>query len=255
MSGSFTLGASYTRKQIGEELGGNEQSYLPHRAGRVVCVCLDPALNPEAPRVILPGTGEGIEGTAAMLRRQAGSLPVFLKQAAHAWKYVGMWEVSSRTWTPADVEEHARRTGRTDITSVIWLTASALLRPARTIREVAEAVRGFGATLREKGAPRRRLVREPLAWLMLDDAVAPAMWAAYGDVDLPTYLEAKRSGEGGVSEVAAVEILERLGCGFVPDAVAADRLVVWADSVEKGLLAGTDLRGLRCARLDPSCLR
>ena len=57
----FELGQAYTRPEIRAAAGGGLQDYLPPADGVVVCGCFNPDLNPDAPDVILPGFGPGIE--------------------------------------------------------------------------------------------------------------------------------------------------------------------------------------------------
>lgn len=118
----FTEGQFYTRQEIHDLLGGGSlQSYLPTLNGVVLCACLRLDTNPGAPRVILPGNGPGIEEAARLLRAQVGPIPVFIKHEANAWEYVGDYEVEPRLWTAGDIAAQARRSGRSDITSVIWM--------------------------------------------------------------------------------------------------------------------------------------
>jgi hypothetical protein len=117
----FRIGGRYTRREIHAELGGSIQSYLPHREGRVVAACLRLDTNPDAPNVILPGRGEGIEHAADMLTNQDSPVPTFLKRSGGAWEYVGDYAVSSSSSDPAEIERHAGRSGRVDITRVIQM--------------------------------------------------------------------------------------------------------------------------------------
>jgi hypothetical protein len=50
VSDPFEIGRTYARRAISEELGGNPQSALPHSNGKVLCACLKPENNPDAPR-------------------------------------------------------------------------------------------------------------------------------------------------------------------------------------------------------------
>ncbi len=45
------LNKTYTREEIHEMLGGDMQSYLPHKDGKVVCGCFRLDTNPDAPNV------------------------------------------------------------------------------------------------------------------------------------------------------------------------------------------------------------
>ena len=46
-----------SRDDIHDLLGGAKQPYLPHKNGHVVAGCFGPEKNPEAPRVVLVGSG------------------------------------------------------------------------------------------------------------------------------------------------------------------------------------------------------
>lgn len=106
MTSQFVPGDTYTREQIHHELGGDQQSYLPHVDGEVVCACLRPDSNPEAPRTLLVGEGEEIQRWGRQLTQQEGPIPVFMRADSHAWRYHGMYEVKSSTTAPSQLERH-----------------------------------------------------------------------------------------------------------------------------------------------------
>jgi hypothetical protein len=118
----FENGKTYTREDIHRQLGGDVQSYLPHVGGQVVAACLRPDTNPDAPRVILPGTGEGIERSADLLVGQKTPVPTFLKRRSGEWEYVGDFVVERWSQDSAELAEHSRRSGRNDISRVIHMT-------------------------------------------------------------------------------------------------------------------------------------
>lgn len=117
----WTQGQHYTRHEIRSRLGGDLVSYLPSTQGRIVCGCLRLDTNPDAPNVILPGTGPAIEGKAITLCRQAGQIPVFIKRGTNTWEYVGHYRVRNCSADPHVIAQYARRAGRSDVTSVIFL--------------------------------------------------------------------------------------------------------------------------------------
>jgi hypothetical protein len=117
----FKLGASYTRKEIHARLRGSMQSYLPNVGGRVVCACLRLDTNPDAPAIILPGKGAGIEHAAALLINQRTPVPTFLKRKPGCWEYVGEFVVQRYSYDPAEVAAQARRSNRSDISMVIHM--------------------------------------------------------------------------------------------------------------------------------------
>jgi hypothetical protein len=90
----FAVNHLCSRQEIAAALRGDEQSYLPHHEGRVVCACVVLELNPDAPAVILAGRGPDIVRWAEVFAKQRDFVPVFLKRAIHAWQYVGNYRVA-----------------------------------------------------------------------------------------------------------------------------------------------------------------
>jgi hypothetical protein len=121
---TLVIGRRYTRSQIHDELGGGLRDYLPHAGGEVVCGCFSPNLNPSAPAIVLPGTGPGIERWAKVFAEQANFVPIFLKRGSNAWEYVGDYRVRRRTDDPQDIEPFTNRTGRSDISQILYLESA-----------------------------------------------------------------------------------------------------------------------------------
>lgn len=119
----FELGQNYTRQEIHDQLGGDLQSYLPIANGRAVCACLNRDKNPEAPNVVVVGTGPGIENAGELLAMQVGSIPVFLKQESNAWTFQGSFEVARSTQDPAELAPYKTANG-SEITRLIYLKPS-----------------------------------------------------------------------------------------------------------------------------------
>lgn len=117
----FERGVSYTREEIHARVGGSVRSYLPHVGGRVVAACLRLDTNPDAPSVILVGTGEGIEHAAELLVAQRNPVPTFLKRAVGVWEYVGEYAATGSSQEATELAAQARRSGRDDITRVIYM--------------------------------------------------------------------------------------------------------------------------------------
>lgn len=112
----------YTRREIADALGGGVQDYLPHHDGRVVGVCVLPELNPDAPAVILAGTGPDIIRWGDVFAAQREFVPVFLKRATNAWQYVGRYRVAERSVDPEQIARWAAVSDRTgDISMVLYL--------------------------------------------------------------------------------------------------------------------------------------
>ena len=117
----FIIGNMYERKKISEQIGGGTVTYLPTKSGIVVAACLTTKKNPQAPNVILCGTGENIAAAGETLADLRPAIPVFVRRAPKRWEYVGIYRpVASYTSGP---EFESRITGsgrdRSDISRVI----------------------------------------------------------------------------------------------------------------------------------------
>jgi len=97
------------------------QDYLPHVDGRVVAGCFSKKLNPQAPNVILPGTGPEIERWARVFADQGGAIPVFMKQRSNEWYCMGAFRCVRLADDPATIHEHASLADRDDVTMVLFL--------------------------------------------------------------------------------------------------------------------------------------
>lgn len=120
-AGAFIVGTSYTREVIHAQVGGSLQTYLPNVGGVIVAACLRLESNPDAPHVILPGTGEQIERSGDLLAAQQTPVPTFIKRGPNQWEYVGHYRVARATSDPSEIKGHAEKSGRDDITQVIFM--------------------------------------------------------------------------------------------------------------------------------------
>ncbi|MGI8402479.1 MAG: DUF6697 family protein [Gemmatimonadaceae bacterium] len=118
---ALTIGDYYSRAEIHSHLGGGMQEFLPHVDGRVVCGCFNPGLNPDAPDIVLPGFGVGIERWADVFARQRGYVPCFLKRDTSLWEYVGNYRVREQARETALIATHAQLADRDDVSSLLFL--------------------------------------------------------------------------------------------------------------------------------------
>ena len=127
-SPTFTLGKKYTRKSISAALGGSEIEYLPMVDDRVVCGCFTLDHNPEAPDVVVPGTGKIIQQEAAQFCSQDYPVPVFIKRGVNQWEYVGDYKAVRFSTLPADLAAHHKDsiTPLNKVTRVIFLKRATL---------------------------------------------------------------------------------------------------------------------------------
>ncbi|MDW3207926.1 MAG: hypothetical protein R8L07_20510 [Alphaproteobacteria bacterium] len=117
----FEIGKSYTRRDIHNAIGGSMQAYLPTVGGEIVCVCLRHDDNPEAPRVVLVGSGPQVLETGRKLSKKRDPLPVFLKHRPDDWRYAGMFKTSGSTTDLKTIQEHEKRAGRTGVRMIVYL--------------------------------------------------------------------------------------------------------------------------------------
>lgn len=114
-------GQSYTRRDISQLLGGDEQSYIPQKDNRIVCGAFDPEMNPEVPRAIYVGEKASVLRKAELLCKQHEPIPVFLKQSTNEWVYDGEYFVADWTEDPKALERAEQDSGRPSLTRIIYL--------------------------------------------------------------------------------------------------------------------------------------
>lgn len=120
---TFVFQQCYSIDEIHEQLGGDRVLFLPNVDGKVVCARLKTETNPDAPNIILPGSGPNIVRAAEILEQQPEAVPVFLKRQSNRWQYVGMYRRVRVSCDRADIQVHSKRSCRDDISMVIYMTA------------------------------------------------------------------------------------------------------------------------------------
>ena len=125
---AFTIGRRYSREEISAALGGSEVEYLPTHNGHVVCGCFTLEHNPEAPDIVIPGTGKVIEREAKQFCEQDYPVPVFIKRRVNEWEYVGDHKAVRFSTDPAEVATHHKGsiTPLKEVTRVIFLRRAVL---------------------------------------------------------------------------------------------------------------------------------
>jgi hypothetical protein len=121
---AFKPGQRYTRDQIHDAVGGSKEKFLPHVGGAVVAGCFDPIKNPMAPQVVLPGSTPDRQRWASVFAGQRAGVPCFVKRDTNAWEYVGRYRCAHQSFDRAEIAEHAKRTGRPEISQVLHLEAA-----------------------------------------------------------------------------------------------------------------------------------
>lgn len=119
----FVLGRKYSRHEISGVLGGSKIDFLPTEKKRVVCGCFTLDHNPEAPEVIIPGTGKVIERTAKIFCGQEHPVPIFIKRRVNEWEYVGHFKPERFSTDRSEIAAHHNGsiTPLNQVTRVIFL--------------------------------------------------------------------------------------------------------------------------------------
>ncbi|ABM96793.1 DUF6697 family protein [Methylibium petroleiphilum] len=119
----FSVGHVYTRDEIGNQVGGSKQTYLPTCGGMVVAACLTKDLNPLAPRVILCGTPPMVARAGDILARQTEAIPVFVKLDVNRWEYHGHFRPKASYTSGLEFERLVDGSGRarSDVTRAVVL--------------------------------------------------------------------------------------------------------------------------------------
>lgn len=109
----FEQGKDYTREDIHAICGGNKQSFLPTKNGKVVAACLRRDMNPQAPDVIICNSGAAARAAGRTLASQAEPIPVFIEQSTTLLRFVGRFKASESLTAPVDCAPYARGTSFT----------------------------------------------------------------------------------------------------------------------------------------------
>jgi hypothetical protein len=112
----FKKGQEYSLDKISSVLGGETQSYLPQRGGKIVCGRFSQKMNPDAPKTILAGDLPQVRRKAELMAEQKGPIPVFIKvlSARPVWRYHGLMRCVSFDTDPTLCEKLAQEAERTD---------------------------------------------------------------------------------------------------------------------------------------------
>lgn len=117
----FIKGNTYTRQEISAEVGGGTQDCLSHAQNRVVAIYLKNDMNPQAPFVMLVGSGRDRERYSEFLcnEQRNEAVPLFTKKTSNAWEFQGHFKVREHSKNPSIIADHERTAGRSDVYMVI----------------------------------------------------------------------------------------------------------------------------------------
>ncbi len=119
----FAPGQTYSRAKICRVLGGDEKESLPHEHGRIVCGCFNPRRHPEAPDIIMVGTGYIVQRNAKIFCAQQQPVPVFIRRDDKKWEYAGHYKAERFTTNRKETAAHHKGSiiPLNELTRVIFL--------------------------------------------------------------------------------------------------------------------------------------
>jgi hypothetical protein len=118
----LVIGRTYTRRQIHQAVGGGDlQSYLPQKNGRILAGCFIPKLNQRAPQEVDAGDAPDVIRKAKAVAADRSTIPVFLKRRTDQWEYRGIYKCLRFSQEPRDIRAHQDR--RKDAAAVLYFEA------------------------------------------------------------------------------------------------------------------------------------
>ncbi len=111
-----------TTPELAEKLAGGD-SYIRTKDKIVKGLAITTELNPEAPEVIVVGSGTRIKANARLFLEQQEYVPVYLKQAVNAWKFLGKYKADRYSQDPKVIEKHRQHRPTEDVDGILFLSA------------------------------------------------------------------------------------------------------------------------------------
>lgn len=112
-----------TTDELAQELAGGD-SYIRTKNNVVKGLAVTTDKNPEAPEIIVVGTGVRIIANAKLLLEQQQYVPVYVKQAVNSWRYLGTYKADSYSQDPKVIEKHRKHRPSEGIDGILFLSSS-----------------------------------------------------------------------------------------------------------------------------------
>lgn len=119
LGGGFAQGTTYTLAEIVGALGGETQSYLPQKEGKIVCGRFTPEMNRRLPYEVLVGDLPRVRRKAESIAIQKGPIPIFVKESPNHWRYHGQMLCSGFCVDSNLVRELEASSGRSGLAGVL----------------------------------------------------------------------------------------------------------------------------------------
>ncbi|MFA5180829.1 MAG: DUF3883 domain-containing protein [Syntrophales bacterium] len=121
-------------KELARELAGGD-SYIRTMNGEVKGLALRLDLNPEAPEIVVVGTGPRIVQNANLLLNCNRAVPAYVKRGTNKWEYMGNYQATAYRRDELTIERFRHQRTRGKVDGILFLEPS---------ESVAVEVRGGG---------------------------------------------------------------------------------------------------------------
>lgn len=111
-----------TTAELAVKLAGGD-SYIRTKNGEVMGLAVTTSLNPDAPEIIVVGTGPRIILNAELFFRSQQHVPVYVKQSVNEWKYMGHYKAESYDRSPLIIDRYRRHRSVDDVSGILFLSA------------------------------------------------------------------------------------------------------------------------------------
>lgn len=110
-----------TTRELAQELAGGD--YFIRTANNVVKgLAITLEKNPDAPKTIIVGAGPRISAKAELFFQQQEYVPVYIKQAVNAWRYVGDFKAHDYSTDPEVIAQHRKHRSLASIAGILFLS-------------------------------------------------------------------------------------------------------------------------------------
>lgn len=109
-----------SNKEVSQKLAGGDD-FIRTKDGQVKGLAIRPDLNPEAPEIIVVGTGPRRERNVKLLLNSGDAVPAYIKRDTDKWKYLGNYRATAYRTDRKTIEAHRHKRPRKDIAGILSL--------------------------------------------------------------------------------------------------------------------------------------
>jgi hypothetical protein len=117
------IGDIFTRQEINERFGGGVRQMLPTVKKRVVCVCLQPSMNPASPKALYIGSNNKGRVTAAaeQWNSEKQAVPLFHARGHGKWEFLGYFRACRLSRDSSEIKNAELDSNRFNLDRILYL--------------------------------------------------------------------------------------------------------------------------------------